>query len=112
MFQTSGDILNIIIAICVLIFTVFVVLAIYNFLSGLKKVRNLVSEVEKSVRKLLEIIDSVENKVQKSTSYVYMVSEVAKNIFDLVKKNKRGKGVDEDNSGTKKKRSRRPRKKD
>lgn len=113
MFQTSGDILNMVIAVCVLMFTIFIVLVIYNLLSGLKKIRNMVSEIDKSVRGLLTMIDNVKGKVQKSTSYVYMASEVAKNIFDLVK-NKRGGEEDEEDEfvETKKTKKRRTRKKE
>lgn len=111
MFETSGDILNIVIAVCVLAFTIFIVLVINNLLVGLKKVKNMVKEVDKSVRSLLGMIDNVKNKVQKSTSYVYMASEVAKNIFDLVKKNKSDDEDYEDDDYVEVKKTKRKRKK-
>ncbi len=52
MFETSGDILNLVIAISVLLFTVFLVWTIYYVLASLKKVYKIVNELDKGVKKL------------------------------------------------------------
>jgi uncharacterized protein YoxC len=85
MFQTSGDILNLVIAISVLLFTVFLVWTIYYVLASLKKVYKIVNELDNGVKKVLETIDTVKDKVNKSTSYLYVAGEVAKNIVNLMK---------------------------
>jgi uncharacterized protein YoxC len=85
MFETSGDILNLVIAISVLLFTVFLVWTIYYVLASLKKVYKIVNELDKGVKKALETIDTIKEKVNKSTSYLYVAGEVAKKVVNLMK---------------------------
>ncbi|MFP4514705.1 MAG: hypothetical protein ACLFNO_01730 [Parcubacteria group bacterium] len=85
MFETSGDILNLVIAISVLLFTIFLVWTIYYVLASLRKVYKIVNELDHGVKKVLEAIDSIKEKVNKSTSYLYVAGEVAKNVVNLMK---------------------------
>ncbi|MCF7794744.1 hypothetical protein K9M50_00075 [Patescibacteria group bacterium] len=85
MFETSGDILNLVIAISVLLFTVFLVWTIYYVLASLKKVYRIVNELDHGVKKVLETIDTIKQKVNKSTSYLYLAGEVVKKAIDLMK---------------------------
>lgn len=88
MFETSGDILNLVIAICVLAFTFFLVWTIYYFLSSLKKIHKIVEEIEKGVKSAVDGVEVIKSKVKKSSSYVYLVGEAAKSIVDLIKRDK------------------------
>ncbi|MCF7820437.1 MAG: hypothetical protein K9M44_03140 [Candidatus Pacebacteria bacterium] len=94
MFETSGDILNLVIAICVLAFTVFLVWTIYYFLSSLKRVHKIVAEIEKGVKSAIDGVETIKDKIQKSSSYVYLAGEAAKTIIDLIKKDKKDKDFD------------------
>jgi predicted PurR-regulated permease PerM len=98
MFETSGDILNLVIAISVLLFTVFLVWTIYYVLASLKKVYKIINDLDQGVKKILETIDTIKQKVNKSTSYFYIVGEVAKKVVNLMKDkiSKNDKDYDED----------------
>jgi uncharacterized protein YoxC len=109
MFETSGDILNLVIAISVLLFTVFLVWTIYYILASLKKVYKIVNELDKGVKKALETIDTIKEKVNKSTSYLYVAGEVAKKIVNLMK-DKVTDFDDEDEEERSKKKNKRSRK--
>jgi|AntRauTorckE6833_2_1112554.scaffolds.fasta_scaffold00060_8 hypothetical protein len=85
MFETSGDILNLVIAISVLALTGFLVWTIYYVVASLRKVYKIVHELDHGVKKALETIDSIKSKVNKSTSYLYVAGEVAKNVVNLMK---------------------------
>jgi uncharacterized protein YoxC len=111
MFETSGDILNLVIAISVLLFTVFLVWTIYYVLASLKKVYKIVNELDKGVKKALETIDTIKEKVNKSTSYLYVAGEVAKKVVNLMKdKVTNFDDEDEDEEEITKKKSKRGRK--
>jgi uncharacterized protein YoxC len=111
MFETSGDILNLVIAISVLLFTVFLVWTIYYVLASLKKVYKIVNELDKGVKKALETIDTIKEKVNKSTSYLYVAGEVAKKVVNLMKdKVTNFHDEDEDEEEITKKKSKRGRK--
>ncbi|HKK54191.1 MAG TPA: hypothetical protein VJ926_01600 [Patescibacteria group bacterium] len=85
MFETSGDILNLVIAISVLVFTGFLVWTIYYVLASLRKVYKIVDQLDHGVKKVLETVDTIKQKVNKSTSYLYIVGEVAKKVVNLMK---------------------------
>jgi uncharacterized protein YoxC len=102
MFETSGDILNLVIAICILAFTFFLVWTIYYFLSSLKKIHKIVDEIEKGVKSVIEGVESIKDKVKKSSSYMYLAGEAAKSIIDLIKKDKKENISEEDDLGKQK----------
>ena len=105
MFETSGDILNFVIAICILAFTFFLVWTIYYFLSSLKKIHKIVEEIEKGVKSAIDGVETIKNKVKKSSSYLYLASEAAKSIIDLIKRDKKEDITEEDDLGKKSKKN-------
>lgn len=84
MFETSADVLNLIIALCVLIFTFFLVWGLYYLISGLRKVYRVINEMDKVVHKINDTVDLVKSKVKKGGSYLYVLGEATKKIVDLV----------------------------
>ena len=84
MFETSSDILNLIIALSVLLFTVFLVWAIYYLIASLRKIFKIAKDVETGVQKVIDTADVVKKKVKQSSSYLYMAGEVAKRVVDIM----------------------------
>lgn len=116
MFETSGDILNLVIAISVLFFTVFLVWTIYYVLASLRKVYKIVNNLDHGVKKVLETVDTIKQKVNKSTSYLYLAGEVVKKAINLMKEKvptgDENNDVEKSSSRNKSKRSRKKSKKE
>ncbi len=77
MFNTSGDILNLVLAACAVILTVFIVWAVYY----LGKVLRDASRVATSVRLKLELVDRiltlVKDKLEKGASHLGLIADSA-----------------------------------
>ncbi len=110
MLETSGDILNLVIAVSVLTFTIFLVWTIYYLLASFKKVYNIVNELDVGVKKVLQTVDTIKDKVNKSTSYLYVAGEVAKKVVNLMKDKVTNFDSDEDVEEDEKKEKRKTKK--
>ncbi len=91
MFTTSGDILNLILAACITVLTVFLSIAIYYFISSIHKVHRLISLAEKGIIKAEELVSLVRDKVKNSSVYMTLFAEVAKQAVQYAKNKEWGK---------------------
>jgi CHASE3 domain sensor protein len=88
MFLTSGDILNLTLAICLGLLTIFLCWAIYYLVISVHRFYRIVKKVETIVTEAEALVDRVKEKMQGSAAYLFTISEVAKKIFDFVKEKK------------------------
>lgn len=86
MFETSADILNIIKAVSILSLAIFGSWAIYYFIRILKELFKIINETRLRLEKIDELIKSIKEKVEHSTSYLFLMSEGIKKILDVVSK--------------------------
>jgi len=86
MFETSSDILNIVKAISIFSLAVFVSWAIYYFVKILKEIFKIIKEARERLEKIDELIKSIKEKVEHSTSYLFLMSEGIKKILEIVSK--------------------------
>lgn len=86
MFETSADILNIIKAVSILSLAIFGSWAIYYFVRILKELFKIINETRLRLEKIDELIKSIKEKVEHSTSYLFLMSEGIKKILDVVSK--------------------------
>ncbi len=86
MFETSADILNIVKAVSILSLAVFGSWAIYYFVRILKELFKIINETRLRLEKIDELIKSIKEKVEHSTSYLFLMSEGVKKILDVVSK--------------------------
>ena len=91
MFNTSGDILNLVLATCVAVLTVFLSIAIYYFISSVHKIHKLISLAEQGIVKAEELVSLVRDKVKNSSAYLMLFAEVAKQAMEYAKKKDWGK---------------------
>ncbi len=91
MLETSKDFLFIILAFCILWITIFVSWILYYIIRIFKNTSNVISKVQETVEKLDEVIDRFKNKVEKSTSGLMILGELAKQGMDFMEKRKGGK---------------------
>lgn len=83
MFSTSGDILNVVIAVCIIVLTIFISLALYYLISTVSKAHKVINSIEKGVTKTQELIELVNSKIKNSSTYLVLFGELIKKGFDL-----------------------------
>lgn len=93
MLETSKDLLFVVIAFCILWFTVFVCWALYYMISILRNA----SKMTISIRQKLEVVDKilklVKDKLEKGSSHMAMIADSAiKLVGFLIEKQKKGGG--------------------
>ncbi len=84
MFDTSRDILNIVIAVSIAGFTFFVCWAIFYFIMMLRQSFKIVKEMRQRLLKIDEVINLVKEKIQSSTSYLVLIGEGVKKLLEMV----------------------------
>jgi len=85
MLETSKDLLNIVIAFCVLWFTVFICWLIYYLVTIIRRVAETTEQVAKMSGAVSEFFGEAKERLKKATSYVPLVIEGAKNLVDYLK---------------------------
>jgi hypothetical protein len=103
MFSSSGDILNLIIAICITAFTVFICITLYYLISSLRKAHNVINLVENGVSKIEELIEMIESKFKNGGTYLMLTVELMKKAFDMFVTKKNSKKEEIKDSSQKKK---------
>lgn len=86
MFETSKDLLNIAIALGVLSLAGFSSWAIYYLARILQQGFRVVKEMRDRINKLDELIQSIKDKIEHSTSYLLLIGEGVKKLVDIGKK--------------------------
>jgi len=102
MFSTSGDILNIVLAVCVVIITLFLSIAIYYLISSIQKIHKVVRRVESGVLKAEEVISLVREKIKNGSAYLMIMAEIAKQALEFAKKKDWSKDKNQDSQKKKK----------
>ncbi len=91
MFNTSLDVLYLALALCALIFTVFLCAALYQFISGARKINRIAATAEKIVIKGEEVVSFIQDKVHRSASWFLVASEMVKHIMEMYQGKKEAK---------------------
>jgi len=85
MFSTSADILNLILAFCIIVLTFFLVWAIYYLISGAQRIHKIIKRVEAGVTQTEEIVSLVREKIKSGSAYLLVLAEVAKQVIQFAK---------------------------
>ncbi len=88
MLETSKDLLNLVIAFCVLLFTVFLVWIMYYLVIILKNAQQLVAGIKKKFDILDEILKTVKEKIENTSSYLALLAEGLKQLLHFFKERK------------------------
>ena len=98
MLETSKDFLFIAIAICVVIFTFFVSWAIYYVVMILKRshlmikeISDLITSFKDKLNKLEELLETIQEKVKHSASYLPLIMKGVTELIDFIKRRKQEK---------------------
>lgn len=92
MFETSKDVLNIILAISVFGFTAFVCWTIYYLARILQQLFGLVKDMRDRLQKLDDLIKAVKEKIEHTTSYLLLISEGVKKLVEVIRDKTEKKG--------------------
>ena len=85
MIDTSKDLLNIAIAVAVVGFAGFTCWAIYYFARILQQVFKVVKEMRTRLSKIDEILKSIKEKIEHTTSYLLLISEGMKKLVEVIR---------------------------
>jgi hypothetical protein len=91
MFETSSDILNLVLSVCIAALTFFLCWGIYYFVAAVSKWYKITKKVEIIVDEAETIIETVKEKLHHSSTYLFTLGDVAKKIFEYVKEKKEEK---------------------
>ncbi len=86
MFETSKDILNITIAVSVFGVAFFLCWGMYYVNMSLKQIFGAVREMRDRFHKIDELVKAIKEKVEHSTSYLFLIGEGVKKLVDVVGK--------------------------
>jgi hypothetical protein len=85
MLDTSKDLLNIAIALSVIGFTAFVCWAIYYVARILGQIFKTVKEMRAWIAKVDDLIKTLKEKIEHSTSYLLLIGEGVKKLVEVIK---------------------------
>lgn len=88
MLETSKDILYIVIAFCVLWFTIFVCWVIYYFAMILKRIHGVMEVFTKTVESIGDFFNKAKEKLEKTSSSLTVLIDLGKKIYDTVSEKK------------------------
>ncbi len=91
MFTSSGDILNLVLAVSIAVLTFFLCWAIYYFVASVQKVYNLVKRIELGIEKAEELLEIAKGKLKNSSAYFMILGEIVRKAMDFVKEKKEKK---------------------
>ena len=85
MLETSKDLLYVVIAISIFGLTIFICWAIFYFAQILRQVFKVAKEMRERLHKVDEVIQSLKEKIEHSTSYLLLIGEGIKKLVEVVK---------------------------
>ena len=91
MFETSKDILNWVLALSSAAVAFFICWAIYYLINTFRRGFKLVKKAEGIIFQIEDLVSSIKNKVNSSASYLFMLKELTKKVFSIIKDKKKKK---------------------
>ena len=91
MFSSSIDILNLVLAICIMFLSFFLCWAIYYFVVSAQMIHHLIKRIELGVTKVEGVIETAQDKLRNSSAYFMILGEIAKKAMEFVKEKQEAK---------------------
>ena len=85
MFSTSLDILNLVLALCIVVLTFFLCWAIYYLVASVRRIHQITKRVEAGIAKAEQLLDIAKEKLRNSSAYFMILAEIAKKAMEFVK---------------------------
>ena len=84
MFETSSDVLNLVLSICIIALTFFLCWGIYYFVVAVQKWYRITRKVETAVDEIEGIVRTVKEKLHGSAAYLFTAGEALKKVFEFI----------------------------
>ncbi len=91
MFDTSKDVLNLVIALSVALFTFFLCWLMYYFISILRTIKQTLTDVQEKINSLDELLTSLKEKISNSSNYLGLLTKSIISLIELFKNRKEKK---------------------
>lgn len=85
MFETSKDILNIVLAVSVFGISFFICWSLFYFTMIIKNMFSVVKKLKDTIDKVDDAVKSFKDKVESTSSYLPLIGEGVKKLVDLMK---------------------------
>jgi len=95
MLETSNDLLNLVIALCVLLFTIFLCWMFYYMVMIFRKINEVMGKITSTLEAISSLVTKAKDKLDKTASNFSILLELGKKAFEFVKErqeNKKKKG--------------------
>lgn len=89
MIESSKDVLYLVLAFCVLWFTIVVCWAIYYVAMILKEARRMVMDVRKRIELLEDVLKAFKERLENTSSHMKLLVETAVNVAEFFKDRKK-----------------------
>ena len=84
MLDTSKDLLFLVLALCALLFTGFICVLLYHFISITNNVRGLAKGVKQKLDLIDEVLTTLKNKITSSASYIGLLVNAVEKIVEHI----------------------------
>lgn len=88
MLDTSKDLLNVIIAVCVAVFTFFICYLLYYLISMLKQANKTVTEIRLRIESFDAMFETLKEKLTHSSNYLALLVKSVVSMVEFVKERK------------------------
>jgi uncharacterized protein YoxC len=85
MFNTSRDILNLVLALSIAGFTVFICWSLYYLIASLRSIFRVIKEIEATVEKIGDLTRYIRDKIENTSRFVGDLGDKANDLFKTVK---------------------------
>ena len=93
MFETSKDVLNLVLAVSIIGITVFICWLLYYFIASIKKLHDVISLFQNTLKSLSELVDNAKKKLKDSSTHLKLVGalvqKVAEEVYSRTKKKRK-----------------------
>ena len=93
MLETSKDLLFIILALCALLFTGFICVLLYQFISIVNNIHGLAKGIKQKLDLIDEVLTTLKDKIKSSASYIGLLANAIEKIVEHIQ-NKRSTDID------------------
>lgn len=91
MFETSKDILNLVLALSIVGITVFVCWLLYYFIASIKKLHDVVSIFQKTLTSANELVNNAKKKLKDSSTHLKLVAMLVQKVVEEIRNKSRRK---------------------
>lgn len=86
MFQSSKDILNLVLSISIIVLSSFLVVAIYYLTASIQKIYRFIKKIDNGVKKIENVFNTINIKLKDGSGYVVAAAEVVKQALGFLKR--------------------------